>query len=393
MNPHGGCGTIDLGYVLPIRRHGDGDLAELTAYLRWLGEVVDVVVVDGSEPELFEEAHHLWDGLVRHIPPDPRHRCLNGKVWGVRTGMEVICRERVVIADDDVRYDMAGLVAMADALGRADLVRPQNYFEPLPWHAAWDTARILLNRSVGADSPGTLGLRRSVFRTTGGYDGDVLYENLELIRTVECAGGAVAHRPDLYVRRAPPTFRRFLEQRPRQAYDDLAQPAKLALLLAVLPTTLVALRGPRRRLLLAVAGLIAGSMGLAERGRRRAGGTAVFPLPTVWWAPVWVVERSLTVWWAIWARLVRGGVRYGGSRLVVAANSRRRLRVSLRVGGTSPNMAPVAEGSGAGPSAPAEGDHRSSDLDALRLLVLEHDRSPHQQGPLPVGTDHHGGAS
>jgi len=36
-------------------------------------------------------------------------------------------------------------------LAGADLVGPQNFFDPLPWHARWDSARTLLNRASGGD--------------------------------------------------------------------------------------------------------------------------------------------------------------------------------------------------------------------------------------------------
>jgi hypothetical protein len=150
-----------------------------------------------------------------------------------------------VIADDDVRYDADALRRLLDRLRESDLVRPQNYFDPLPWHARWDTARTLLNRSFGADFPGTLGVRRSRFLAMGGYDGDVLFENLELIRTVRADGGQVDSPLDLYVRRPPPSSAHFRGQRVRQAYDDLALPTRMALELALIPA--VALGLSRRR--------------------------------------------------------------------------------------------------------------------------------------------------
>ena len=102
----------------------------------------------------------------------------------------------MVIADDDVRYDEVALERTVAALDEVELVRPQNYFAPLTWHARWDTARTLLNRVAGGvDFPGTLAVRRSALRGTDGYDGDVLFENLELIRTIEAAGGACSARP------------------------------------------------------------------------------------------------------------------------------------------------------------------------------------------------------
>ncbi|WP_410586312.1 glycosyltransferase [Amycolatopsis sp. lyj-23] len=158
-----------------------------------------------------------------HVPPDPDLRCVNGKVAGVITGLRLVRAERVIIADDDVRYDGETLAAVAGALDGADLVVPQNYFRPTPCHCRWDTARSLLNRAFAHDYPGTLAVRRTAFHRFGCYDGEVLFENLELIRTVRARGGTVRYLRSPLVRRLPPDVRTFLSQRVRQAYDSFAQ--------------------------------------------------------------------------------------------------------------------------------------------------------------------------
>jgi hypothetical protein len=56
----------------------------------------------------------------------------------------------------------------------------------------------------------------------------VLFENLELIRTVRAGGGTLRYLRSPLVRRLPPDARTFLSQRVRQAYDSLAQPWRLA---------------------------------------------------------------------------------------------------------------------------------------------------------------------
>ncbi|MDQ3785390.1 MAG: hypothetical protein M3360_11050 [Actinomycetota bacterium] len=163
----------------------------------------------------------------------------NGKTLGVTTGVRAALCEKVVVADDDVRYDRAALERLERMLDHAELVRPQNYFRhPIPWHGLWDTARTLLNRATGADYPGTLALKRSFFMSMGGYDGDVLFENLELIRTVERSGGRVMSPLDLYVERLAPTRARFFSQRVRQAYDNFALLPRMVMWLAVLPLML-----------------------------------------------------------------------------------------------------------------------------------------------------------
>ncbi|MDO3702012.1 glycosyltransferase [Micromonospora sp. C28SCA-DRY-2] len=318
---------LPMSYVLPLRWADDAGLAELTDYLRWLATRVEVTVVDGSAPEVFARHARAWRGLLRHVPPDPALRGVNGKVVGVLTGVRAARHEHVVVADDDVRYDEAGLRAVHRLLHRVDLVRPQNYFDPLPWHAYWDTGRTLLNRALGADYPGTLAVRRSTFLGMGGYDPDVLFENLELIRTVRAYGGTEAAPAGLYVRRLPPDTAHFRGQRVRQAYDDLAQPVRLVTSLAVLPALAAATLARRPGLLL---GAAATTVGLAEVGRRRAGGTAVFPPATALAAPLWLLERGVCAWLAVGRRVLFGGVRYAGTRVRRAAHSERALRRRLR---------------------------------------------------------------
>ncbi|SDS42988.1 Glycosyltransferase like family 2 [Friedmanniella luteola] len=325
---------LRLEYVVPLRWGPGTDAGELTGYLQRLSRDVDVTVVDGSAPEVWERHHALWADWVRHVPVGawPGR---NGKVAGVVTGVRLARHELVVIADDDVRWTAAQLARAADLLVGADLVRPQNYFHPLPWHARWDTARTLVNRALGADHPGTYALRRSTFLVMGGYDGDVLFENLELSRTVRAAGGTEVTAPDLLVRRVPPEAGHFWGQRVRQAYDDFGQPARLATEASLLPAAALLVGGCRacsprlrrwsRRGLAAEALL---PVALAEVGRRRAGGRAVFPADTPLFAPLWIAERAVCVWLAV-GRRVSGGMPYAGRRLVTAAHSTAALRRRL----------------------------------------------------------------
>jgi hypothetical protein len=313
-------------YLLPIKLSAP-PTDELSDYLEQVASWCPVLVVDGSEPSLFHVAHERWSGFARHVRPDPRHQCLNGKVHGVLTGLDLVETETVVVADDDVRYQRDVLAACVAALADADLVGPQNYFEPLPWHARWDTARTLLNRSTGSDWPGTLVVRTDAIRRAGGYDGDVLFENLEMMRSVERAGGRCVFRPDLYVRRLPPSAGHFLGQRVRQAYDEFARPHRLVLALAVVPAvaTLVA---SRRWVGLGV--LAATSVGAAEVGRRRWNGTHRFPFSGALLAPAWLLERGACSWLALGRRLT-GGMPYSGGKIVLAATRRRdRPRGSFR---------------------------------------------------------------
>ncbi len=310
-----------LHYVLPLRWTDDTGLAELTEYLLRLARVVPVTVVDGSPPASFAAHAAAWRGAVDHVAPEPWPGA-NGKVAGVMTGLRRATSDVVVLADDDVRWTPRQLADALDLLGDADVLRPQNAFAPLPWHARWDTARTLVNRAFGSDYPGTLVVRRSCVLAAGGYAGDVMFENLEFLRTVAARGGREVRADALVVRRLPPTVAQFWGQRVRQAYDDLAQPWRLVAEAALLPAVLAALVARRPRALAAGA---AGAVLVAEHGRRRHGGARAFPRSAALLAPVWLAERAVCVWLALGAR-ARGGVRYRGRRVPRAASSVRALR-------------------------------------------------------------------
>ena len=238
--------------------------------------------------------------------------------------------ERVVIADDDVRYDAPALERTIGALSEVELVRPQNYFGPLVWHARWDTARTLLNR-VAARRRLPRHARGAAQRRSAGPTGTTATSSS---RTSSSSGrsrppvGRVLSPPDLYVRRLPPSTRHFWSQRRRQAYDEFARPWRLGASLAVVPLVAWALarRRHRRRVGLAAVSVVV----LAEAGRRRVGGAAVFPRSASLFAPLWLVERSVCSSGPALASRLRGGCPYGGARLRVAATSPRTLRRRLQ---------------------------------------------------------------
>lgn len=307
------CRLSNVTYVLPIKTVAGTDHDDLTQYLTMLSALLTIVVVDGSAPDVFTRNQTQWRPIAEHVRP--RSKTPNGKVAGVCDGVAAARTPFVVVADDDVRYDETSLRAVIDLLRRHDAVVPQNYFCPMAWHTYWDSARTLLNRAFGSDFAGTTAVRRDAFIVTHGYCGAVLFENLELIRTLTANGFDVHRAPDVFVARRPPTFRQFADQRLRQAYDSMSQPGRLCVELGVLPMAAFGLLRARR--LLVAAGVT--SMAAAELGRRRHGGRRVFSPSVAAWAPLWVVERGVFSWLALGCFL-RGGVRYAGARFRKAAH-------------------------------------------------------------------------
>jgi hypothetical protein len=313
-------------YVLPIAAESS-QARKLAGYLHRLCRTIDeVIVVDGSPEDIFQAHAQGWPREIWHIRPGAA--TTNGKVAGVIAGVMSARHEQVIVADDDVRYRRAELERMLSLLETCEVVRPQNVFRPLPWHARWDMARSLINRLLDGDWPGTLGVRRSAFVKAGGYSGEVLFENLEMVRTIEASGGRENVALDLFVARRPPCFRHFRSQRVRQAYDEWARPAHFLAQLAILPVALSFVQRGEPGKLLAMA---ACSIAAAELGRRKGNGRAAFPATSALWAPAWLAERAVTSWMAVGARLMFGGVRYRSGRLKLATLPKRMRKKNVEL--------------------------------------------------------------
>jgi hypothetical protein len=308
--------TAQCTYLLPIRRTQIDD-AEILGFCEYFETLVragcEILVVDGSPAAVFAAHKDAWGDIARHVQVDPQYRYLNGKVNGIHTGVALAAHERIVIADDDIRYTAENIALMCKLLDEHELVRPQNFLSPLPWWGRMEAARMLVNRGVlrTGDYPGTCGIRRSAMFRVGHFDGDVLFDNEEIVRHFIVQGAVVCHARNFFILKRPPTFKKWCEQRPRQAYEDFVMRAKTAAFMAVLPLALMACVLAGSAGFLSFTLLVAAiSILLAARGRRGQA-RSVFPSWVTFYAPLWVFERALSVYWALYWRLRYGGYPFG----------------------------------------------------------------------------------
>ena len=304
-------------YLLPIRR-AQLDLDEVERLgdyfklLRLAG--CEVFIIDGSPKAIFDEHKKYWERFSRHVAPDPKFTFLNGKVNGVHTGVALASTERIILADDDIRYTTADVKRMCLLLDSFEMVRPQNFIDPRPLWARLETARVLINRGAlrAGDYPGTCGFRRSTMLRVGPYDGDVLFDNEEIVRHFALHRATINYALDFFILKRPPTFTKWIEQRPRQAYEDFVMKAKTAAFLSMLPLTLVLNYFHSFQagfVFLAAISLF--SILLGSRGLLRNRAFKFFPFYSPLYAPLWVLERSMSVYWAVYWRVRYGGYPFG----------------------------------------------------------------------------------
>jgi hypothetical protein len=329
-------------YLLTIRRvRFDADEAgRFGDYFRTLaGAGCEVLVVDGSPHDVFAAHAEAWRGACAHAPVDPQYKYLNGKVNGIHTGVSLAAHERIILADDDIRYTPEDVLRMAAMLDSFDMVRPQNYLRPLPAWARTEAARMLINRAWMAegDYPGTLGVRRDAMRRVGHYDGDVLFDNEEIVRHFRSRGAHIAYARDFFILKRPPGLGKWVEQRPRQAYEDFVMRAKTAFFASLLPAlALLWLAAGWAWALAAGAAVACGAVLVAARGLGD-GAARFFPPGVCLYAPLWVAERVVSTYWAFYWRVARGGYPFG-DRLLSKGTGR-----AWRVAGHADPDAPPGE--------------------------------------------------
>jgi hypothetical protein len=272
-----------------------GGLRSLAGYLSILGTMgCDVIIFDASPRDVFEENRRILRWIARHI-------AVRAPFDLVRTAAGLASTEKIIVAREDVRYgpsDLAGVCALLDA---HEVVEPQDYLDPLPWWGGIEAGRMLVHRGIEPlpDHGATFGFRRGALRALRGFDAT---GSSDPARRLAAFGAEICSAFSVFVRRHPPELAEWLRERPRAADDDFAMPVKTTFFLAMLPMAMLLLLAGGARIATGYAGAVAfASIVLALRGR--SGATAFFPLRVCLYAPLWVLERSVSVYWALLRRV------------------------------------------------------------------------------------------
>ena len=279
------------------------ELRQLANYLSTLGLAgVDVVVVDPSPRLQFELNARVLRWVGRHVAPRQEHRSPSGAIDVVRAAADLASCEKVIVAAEDVRYTPEAVGQLCDLLDLHEVVEPQDYLEPLPWWGGMEAGRILVHRGIEPqpDHGATFGFRRAAVRSLRTLGASDVHD--DQVRRLGSVGAELYAAADVFVRRQPGQLDEWWNERPRQAGDDFVLPVKTAFFFSLVPLLLLLAILGGLQLAGAYAGVIAfASMAVAIRGRSGAG--AFFPLRAVLFAPLWVFERSVSVYWALFRKL------------------------------------------------------------------------------------------
>jgi len=269
------------------------DLRPFSEYLSTLGVAgCEVIVLDASDA--IDEHRRILRWVARHV-------AVHEPIDVIRAAAHLASCEKIIIADENVRYNVADLTEFCAMLDAHEVVEAQDYLDPMPWWGGIDAGRMLVHRGIDQhpDRGATFGFRRSILRGLRGFDAT---GSTDPVRVFGLHGAEVVAASELFVRRCPPQLGEWLRERPREAGLDFDIPAKAAFFFALIPMAILLTLTGGGRIAIGYTGAVAfAAIVIAVRGRLGAG--AFFPLRACLFAPLWVLERSVSVYWALLRRM------------------------------------------------------------------------------------------
>ena len=95
----------------------------LASYLEMLTQAgCEALVIDGSPPEVFARNEDVLREVCLHRAVDRSYGYLNDKVNGIHTGVALATCQKIVLADDDIRYRSESLMKVVKLLENFSVV-------------------------------------------------------------------------------------------------------------------------------------------------------------------------------------------------------------------------------------------------------------------------------
>lgn len=282
----------------------DGGMSEvkLQAFAHYLSTLAsadcEVLILDSAPSDVFDSRECILRWVGRHVPLHD-YRFSDDRVDGLRAAASLASAEKVVMASADARCTAEELRDLCVLLERHDVVEPEEYVGMSPWWRGVEAGGLLLYRGTDQRPPrSTFAFRRSAYRPLRAAIVNAHEPALSF------AGSDVLEAHDVFVRREPRPLLERLKGRSAAAFDSV-DPIKSLFFIGVLPLLLALAVIGGLDIAGGYAGIVAiGSVLLAVRGR--IGASRFFPLAACLFAPLWIVERSVGVYWSLFARLGAG---------------------------------------------------------------------------------------
>ena len=317
---------MNISIIIPLKvtnlNEETGDFIEFVNKLSQSlsNQESEIIVSDGSNSEIFKYIDLKLDKTkaLKHIRISNEFRKgKNDKLNGIECALQNSKYDKILLIDDHFRISKEEIINISSYYNKYDCFKMMPKFESLDYGTLIDLCGMFVVNVVDYRKQycGHLAFTKDGMRKAGFPDKDLLFDEYameEKFRMKKLQTGFLKKERLSASQNIP--FKKFVEQRIRYAYENLAFPLRFACFLSILPLLILILNYSNiENLILIFIGMSA-IVSLVCLYGQIIYGENISPWYTFLLTPLWFWPYAITTWFALFM-LFTGGVNFGGEKI------------------------------------------------------------------------------
>lgn len=283
---------------------------------------LQIVIADESPLDIFEQVDNWFKDYeeVTHFCPEAKYRNgKNDKLNGIYAALNELKFDYVMLVDDHYRLTPDNLIELMSLFPNYDCFKCMVQFEELNVTALIDVSGIFIVNLIHPYHQffGHLCLNLNTLKQIGFPHRDGLFDELVIELKFRKHNSKIYFADRIFLQSIQNIkWKKFLEQRVRYAYENLAFPFRFVFFLSILPLLILISIYDFKVSFEIIMFLTLTVITISYLGQVRYGNNK-FPAWTFLLAPVWFWFYPFTSWISVFLRFT-GGVYFGGRKIIKA---------------------------------------------------------------------------
>ncbi|CAM3772622.1 glycosyltransferase [Mesobacillus zeae] len=319
---------MKISIIIPIKSTLNKDLRDFTNYIISLSSQLQktesqIIIADESElaSHLFMKEKFKNRSNISHIIPDDEIRTgANDKLNGIYAALKYVRYDNILLVDDHYRITYSTLQRLANYFNQYDCFKGTPKFDAFPFSVKIDLCGLFIVNMLDyrKQYSGHLAFKKKLIDEHGFPDRDALFDEFAMEKHFRKNQYSIGYIREASLEATQSiSMKKFLEQRVRYAYENIAFPIRFVFFLSILPLLLLLLITNNLLPLYFAAALTIGAMSVSFIGQLKYG-KGIVPRHTFLYSAIWFWFYPFTSWLSIY-KYFTGGVEFGGNKVRKAA--------------------------------------------------------------------------
>ncbi|AZS15488.1 glycosyltransferase [Paenibacillus lutimineralis] len=315
---------MNLTILIPIKTSSLQNCEEFSEYIDNLAyqlkdENCEFVIANESPYRIFEFMNSVFEknnNIIHFAPEDSKRTGDNDKLNGIYCGLEKASYDNVLLIDDHFRVTKDTLRKCLRYFEKYDCFKMMPLFNKFPFSVLIDLNGMFVVNMLDYRKQycGHLAFKKSQYKKVGFPNRNGLFDELTMEEHLRDHGYSVGFIRDVALEAIQDIkFSKFLEQRVRYAYENIAFPIRFTFFAMILPILLILfILSPAifsaTFIYINLAILLVSFIGQILYARN------FVPPYTFLLSPIWFWFYPFTTWIAVY-KYFTGGVMFGGNKI------------------------------------------------------------------------------